>query len=98
MTSISTGGNSITANQAGVEPVDDGMGGAMVLILYIIAFLFFFIGIIVGLIFLMGNSPQKKVLGRNIISVAILGLIFYIICWFFWAASYWAANAWFIIG
>jgi hypothetical protein len=82
----------------GLEPVDDGVGGVMVFILYLVAFLFFFIGIIIGLIFLMGDSPQKKALGRNIIVVAIIGAIFYACCWFFWAASYWAANAWFIIG
>jgi len=86
------------ANPAGLEPIDDGMGGIVVFIVYLIAFLFFFIGIIIGLIFLMGDTPQNKALGRNIVIMAILGLIFYVICWFFWAAAYWAANGFFFIG
>lgn len=74
------------------------MGGALVLFLYIIAFLFFFIGIIIGIVYLMSNDPKKKALGRSVIVVAIIGAIFYMVCWFFWAASWWAANAWFAIG
>lgn len=70
----------------------------MVLFLYLIAFLFFFIGIIIGIFFLMGDSPQKKALGRSIIVVAIIGAVFYALCWFFWAASYWAAHGFFFIG
>lgn len=74
------------------------MDGMIVMLLYLIAFLFFFIGIIIGVIFLMGDTPEKKMVGRNMILVACLGVIFYVICWFFWAAAYWAAHAWFVIG
>ena len=62
----------------------------MVFILYLVAFLFFFIGLIIGIVYLMSSDPNKKVLGRNIIVVAIIGAIFYLVCYFFWWATVWA--------
>ncbi len=71
-------------------PASQETSPVLVFILYLIAFLFFFIGIIIGIIYLMGNTPEKKALGRNIIVVAIIGAIFYAICYFFWWATFWA--------
>jgi len=68
----------------------EGVSPVLVFLLYLIAFLFFFIGIIIGIIFLMGNDPNKKALGRNIIVVAIIGAIFYMVCYFFAWATVWA--------
>jgi hypothetical protein len=67
-----------------------GESPVLVFILYLIAFLFFFIGIIIGIFYLMSNDPNKKALGRNIIVVAIIGAIFYLVCYFFWWATVWA--------
>jgi hypothetical protein len=70
--------------------VPEGESPIMVFILYLVAFLFFFIGIIIGIFYLMSNNPNKKALGRNIIVVAIIGAIFYMVCYFFLWATIWA--------
>jgi len=68
----------------------EGVSPILVFILYLIAFLFFFIGIIIGIVYLMSSDPNKKALGRNIIVVAIIGAIFYLVCYFFFWATFWA--------
>lgn len=75
---------------AGGPSETGGTSAIVVLILYIVAFFFFFIGIIMGLIFLMGNTPEKKGLGRNLIVISIFGAILYMVCYFFYWATFWA--------
>jgi len=72
------------------QQMPEGVSPVLVFILYLIAFLFFFIGIIIGIVYLMSSDPNKKALGRNIIVVAIIGAIFYLVCYFFFWATFWA--------
>jgi hypothetical protein len=71
-------------------PGSEEVSPILVFFLYLISFLFFFVGIILGIIYLMSSSPVKKALGRNLIVIAIIGAILYALCYMFWWATVWA--------
>ncbi|MBI5001125.1 MAG: hypothetical protein HZB92_06320 [Euryarchaeota archaeon] len=57
--------------------------GALKYVLYILSFLFWPLGIIIGIVFMISNEPEKKQVGKMCIILAILSVVLYVVCYFF---------------
>jgi uncharacterized membrane protein YvbJ len=57
----------------------EAVSGGMKILLYILSFLFWPIGIIIGAIYY--GKPETKEVGKMCIILAILGVVIWVVCW-----------------
>jgi len=60
-------------------PQQEAVSGGMKILLYLLSFLFWPIGIIIGAIYY--GKPETKEVGKMCIILAILGVVIWVVCW-----------------
>jgi len=72
------------------KPAGEGMGG-MKYVFYILSFLIWPLGILLGIILLISDDPEKKHVGKNCILIAVIMLILVCVLYFVVFAVWFAA-------
>jgi hypothetical protein len=67
--------------QMAAQPQGGGVSTGMKIVLYILSFFIFILGIIIGVIFYSKGDPESKHVGKMCIILAILGVVVGIVCW-----------------
>ena len=58
------------------------MSGGQKALFYILSILIPIVGIIVGIIWMNDENPEKKAVGKNCLIIAIVVMVLSCICWF----------------
>ncbi len=58
------------------------MSGGLKVLLYILSFFIPVVGIILGIIWMNDQDPEKKAIGKNCLVISILSIVLSCICWF----------------
>jgi len=62
------------------QPQGESMG-ALKYLLYILSFFIPGLGILIGIIFMISNEPEKKHVGKNCLLLGILAIVLAVVCY-----------------
>jgi hypothetical protein len=72
-------GHDFRMQMAGM-PAQPQISEGMKILFYILSFLIWIVGIIIGVIYYSKNDPESKHVGKMCIILAIVGVLFWVIC------------------